>query len=50
MPYKREYKMGAIKKGGSKTPSSVMGSQGTSANIPTSHFKNKPTKHTKFPG
>lgn len=33
-----------------KTPTSVMGGQGTSVKIPVSHFKNKATKTTKFPG
>lgn len=36
-------------KGGSKTPASVMGSQGTSASIPVNHFKNKPTGKMSHP-
>lgn len=38
-----------IKKGGSRTPSKVMGHQGKPVKIPVSHFKNKSTKSTKFP-
>lgn len=38
-----------ITKGGTKTPTSVMGNQGTSAKIPTSPSNSKPTKTTKFP-
>lgn len=38
-----------ITQGGSKTPQSVMGSQGSPANIPVNHFQNKPVKHSSHP-
>ena len=41
--------MNKIKAGKGKTPTKVMGSQGNSATIPTSHYVAKPTKTTKFP-
>lgn len=50
MPKGKNYKMGTVGKGGSRTPTSVMGSQGTPAKIPTNFNKTKPTKHSKFPG
>lgn len=46
MPYKKNYNRSTVGTGDSRTPSSVMGSQGGSAKIPTSHFQNKSTKHT----
>lgn len=48
MPYKKDYTMHTVKKGGSRTPMSVMGSQGSPAKIPASPSSSKPTKKTKF--
>lgn len=50
MPYKKDYKMGTVKKGGSRTPAKVMGSQGKPAPIMPMFNKSKATKRTKFPG
>lgn len=49
MPQGKGYKM-KIGKGASRTPSSVMGSQGSSTEIPQGFNKSKSTKKTKFPG
>lgn len=50
MPYKKDYNMTTVGKAKMHTPASVMGSQGTSANIPTSPVKPTSTKATPFPG
>lgn len=51
MPKGKDYKLGTVGKGGSKTPSSVMGSQGSSIKVaPSPSSSTGPTKHTKFPG
>lgn len=50
MPKGKEYKAGSVGTGGSKTPASVMGSQGSSANIPVSQNQSKSTKRSSFPG
>lgn len=50
-PYKENYNSKTVKKGGSRTPAKVMGSQGNATSVPLSpmHNKSKATKHTKFP-
>lgn len=50
MPYKQEYNATTVKKAKMHTPASVMGSQGTAANIPYGGAKAAPTKATPFPG
>lgn len=49
MPHKKGYTMKTIGKAPSKTPVSVMGSQGKPANIPVSFNKPMPTKMSRFP-
>lgn len=49
MPKGKDYKMGTVGKGASRTPMSVMGSQGSPAKIPVSVNKTKATKKSKFP-
>ena len=50
MPYKMEYNSKTVGKGGSKTPASVMGSQGSPAKItPSPKSTIGSTKMTNFP-
>lgn len=49
MPYKQEYNSTTVGAEIPKTPKSVMGSQGESANIPKSFFKPRPTGSHPFP-
>jgi hypothetical protein len=50
MPYNKDYTMNTVKKAEMKTPKSVMGGQGSSANIIASHYVSRATKNTPFPG
>lgn len=48
MPYKKDYSMKTVKMGNTRTPASVMGSQGKPAKIKPHHFMSKPTGMKKF--
>jgi hypothetical protein len=48
MPYKKEYNQTTVKKGGSKTPMSVMGGQGKSVSIKPMFTPSKPTGKKGF--
>lgn len=47
-PYKQEYNPANVKKGGSKTPAKVMGSQGKPAPVKPMFNKSKPTGRKAF--
>lgn len=49
MPYKQGYSTKTVGTGGSKTPMSVMGSQGAPASIKPSFNKSKSVGHKPFP-
>lgn len=49
MPYKKAYTQKTVGKGGSMTPTSVMGGQGSSVKVKPMYNKTKPTKMKKFP-
>ena len=49
MPYKKSYTKGNVKKGASKTPSNVMGSQGHSAKMKYGHSIMKKLGKKQFP-
>lgn len=50
MPQGKEYTAKNVKKGGSKTPASIMGSQGKPAPLPKDQHTSRPTHSIPFPG
>lgn len=50
MPYKKAYTQKNVKTGNTRTPASVMGSQGHPAPLKLDHFHNRATGSTPFPG